>query len=172
MPTTKTRLSLLAAAILAVAAATTSASALAATSAPFDATFVGTFAVASTPGGSDPLFAVHESGSGDEQRLGTFEYTTALKQNFARPPEGCGPFSSTGVGGSAVLTFPEGQIRLHRSASATCFSFPLIENTDRWVIGGGSGRFRGASGTLTRTFTGNETTGGSTGTFSGTLRLR
>ncbi|MBM4028627.1 MAG: hypothetical protein FJ280_25010 [Planctomycetes bacterium] len=75
----------------------------------FETAFTGVFEIAGDIGGSG-LFVVEETGSGiEETELGAFTYTTSVFQNLARVPVGCGRNSSTGVGGSAVLTFADGR---------------------------------------------------------------
>ena len=79
----------------------------------FDADIQGFFFV-SGANGESPLFVVEESGTGYELMLGGFTYTTDLLHNMARAPDGCGPGSSTDLGGFGIMTFAEGELWLHR----------------------------------------------------------
>lgn len=140
------------------------------TSNAFEAAFMGVFEITGDIGGSG-LFVVEETGSGIEQtELGAFAYTTSVFQNLARVPAGCGRNSSTGVGGSAVLTFAGGQLRLHRTSGAVCFSFPTIRVEEEWVIASGTGDYVGATGKLSREFVGDVRFGAAAGTIRGVIR--
>ncbi len=136
----------------------------------FNADISGSFAV-SGANGESPLFVVKESGAGYEPMLGGFTYTTDLLHNLARIPDGCGPDSSTGVDGFGVMTFPDGQMWLHRISGSACFSFPLIVLDEQWRIAGGTGAYVSATGKLVRTFEGDVRTGTGIGSFSGTVKL-
>lgn len=146
------------------------ASAAAARHVSFEATADGSFWI---PGdvGSSPLFVVQETGDGSADDLGALHYELSVVQNMALPPAGCGPSSSTGASGAGVLTLPDGALSLHRSAGTSCFAFPLLEVEESWVVDGGSGRYRGASGRLLRRMTGDVRYGTATGSFSGSLKL-
>jgi hypothetical protein len=145
---------------------------VASTTQPFHATFEGTFDVPGSPGNSGPVFYVDETGSGTEATLGAFSYTTHLTQNTSHEPNGdCGEFSSSDVDGKAMLSFAGGDLNLRRSSGDACFNYPMVEATERWVIVGGSGTYRGTTGTLTRHWTGDVTTGAAEGTMDGTIRL-
>jgi hypothetical protein len=138
---------------------------------PFEAVFSGIFAITGDVGHSG-LFRVEESGSGIEQgELGAFSYTTALLQNSAHIPPGCGSGSSTGVDGSSVLKFADGDLRLQRTSGTACFAFPTVQIEERWVIASGTGAYIGASGELSRELVGDVRYGTSAGTLSGTIRL-
>jgi hypothetical protein len=154
-------------AMLAAAALTTSA---APTTTPFEATLTGEFWIAGDVGRS-PLFVVQESGSGVADELGSMHYELSVVQNMARPPTSCGPSSSTGTSGVALLTLDDGALSLHRSAGSSCFSFPLVELEESWVVGGGSGRYHGASGKLVRRVTGDVRNGSVSGSLSGNLKM-
>lgn len=137
---------------------------------PFEATITGSFQIAGDVGNS-VLFTVTESGSGTEATLGEFTIEASVIQNLARIPAGCGPNSSTGVDGTAVLTFADGTISLKRTAGTACFSFPFIHLEEQWVVAGGTGSFVGASGKLLRQADGNVLSGSFVGTISGTIKL-
>ncbi|HEY5730457.1 MAG TPA: hypothetical protein VIS72_10430 [Anaerolineales bacterium] len=139
-------------------------------SSSFEATFAGTFQITEDVGNS-PVFVVQEAGSGDEQTFGDFTYTTYLLQNLARIPPGCGRSSSTGVGGSAELSFADGVINLRRISGTVCFAFPNINVEESWVIASGTGNYAGATGTLSRQLVGNVISGVSSGMISGTINL-
>ena len=136
----------------------------------FDADIQGFFFV-SGANGESPLFVVEESGTGYELTSGGFTYTTDLLHNMARAPEGCGPASSTDLGGFGIMTFAEGQLWLHRISGSACFNFPVIELEERWRIASGTGAYKGATGKLVRTYVGDVRTGTGSGTFSGTIKL-
>jgi len=137
-----------------------------------DATFTGMFEIVGDIGQSG-LFEVEEAGSGVEQAgWGTFTYTASVRHNLARAPVSCGSNSSTGVGGSAVLTFASGQVWLHRSSGAACFLFPTIQVTEEWIIAGGTGDYLGATGNLVREFSGDVRNGATTGSLQGVIRYR
>jgi hypothetical protein len=137
---------------------------------PFEAAFAGNFYLTGDVGKS-VLFMVAETGSGYEvEKLGAFTYTTSLFNNLALTPPGCGSGSSTGADGSAVLTFADGQLRLHRVSGTVCFSFPTIRVVEQWVIASGTGAYIGATGNLSRQLTGDVRFGTSVGSLSGTIR--
>ena len=136
----------------------------------FDADIQGLFFV-SGANGESPLFVVEESGTGYELMLGGFTFTTDLLHNMARAPEGCGPASSTDLGGFGIMTFPEGQLWLHRISGSACFNFPVIELDEQWRIASGTGAYLGATGKLVRTYVGDVISGTGSGTFSGTIKL-
>lgn len=138
---------------------------------PFAATFTGNFEITGDVGESG-LFIVEESGSGNEQeKLGAFTYTTSVLQNLARTPPGCGRNSSTGVDGSAVLTFADGQLKLQRISGIVCFSFPTIRVEDHWVIASGTGNYVGTTGTLSRELDGDVRFGTAVGTIIGAIKF-
>jgi hypothetical protein len=137
---------------------------------PFEASTSGGFWVAGDVG-SSPLFVVQENGDGSAGDLGTVHYELSVVQNLARAPAGCGPSSSTGTSGVALLTLADGALSLHRSTGSSCFSFPFVQLDETWVVGGGSGRYLGASGRLLRRMTGDVRFGTATGSFSGKLKL-
>lgn len=135
----------------------------------FDAATEGTFQIMDRPGHSSVLFDVDEDGEGQERAAGAFDYAGTVIQNLARIPEGCGQDSSTGVDGSMRLTFTDGELELRRSSGEACFAFPFISVTERWVVAGGTGAYRGASGELVRELVGDVRTGETTGTLVGAL---
>lgn len=136
---------------------------------PFNATFTGNFSITGDVGKS-VLFMVVESGSGNEtEKLGAFTYSTSLLHNLALTPSGCGSGSSTGVDGSGILTFTDGQLRLHRVSGITCFAFPTIQVEEQWVITSGTGAYTGATGKLSRNLVGDVRFGTSVGSFNGTI---
>jgi hypothetical protein len=92
-----------------------------------------------------------------------------LIQNLARIPAGCGPNSSTGVDGKAVLNFGDGTIRLKRTSGLACFSFPFVNLDEEWVVTSGTGNYVGVSGKLTRHGVGNVIDGSFVGYVSGTI---
>lgn len=136
----------------------------------FEATTSGDFWIAGDVGGS-PLFVVQETGVGSADDLGSLDYVLSVVQNLARPPDGCGPSSSTGTSGVALLNLTNGALSLHRSAGSSCFSFPYVVLEETWVVGGGSGRYQGATGKLVRRVTGDVRFGSTTGSLSGRLKL-
>jgi hypothetical protein len=136
----------------------------------FSADIDGMFMV-SGANGESPLFVVEESGTGYETTLGGFTYTTYLLHNLARVPEGCGFNSSTGVEGIGVFNFPDGQMRLERISSSSCFAFPLVVLEESWRIASGTGAYVGTTGKLVRTFTGDVRTGMGFGAFTGTIKM-
>lgn len=138
---------------------------------PVEAAFTGTFAITGDIGQS-VLFVIEETGSGNEQtELGHFSYTSTVTQNLARVPDGCGSNSSTGVAGTAVLSFSDGELRLKRSSGTSCFAFPAIHIEEQWVIASGTGRYLGATGDLLRIADGDVRYRTTRGTFSGVIRL-
>jgi hypothetical protein len=137
---------------------------------PFEANFRGKFWVVDDVGKS-VLFIVEEAGSGQEQALGNFSYAASLPQNLARTPPGCGPNSSTGVDGSAILSFADGEITLKRTFGTVCFAFPLINVEENWVITSGTGSYIGATGKLSRQLAGDVRFGTTVGTISGAINL-
>lgn len=142
------------------------------TSDPFDATFSGNFYITGDDGKSG-LFIVEETGSGNEvANLGSFTYTTSLLHNLAVTPTGCGSGSSTGVDGSGIFTFADGQLRLHRVSGITCFEFPTIRVEEQWVIASGTGAYSGATGKLSRNLIGDVRFGTSVGSLSGTIKQK
>ncbi|MBI3154125.1 MAG: hypothetical protein HYZ20_01810 [Burkholderiales bacterium] len=157
-------------AVGALLAAMPPAASAAAQTLPFEATTSGEFWVAGDVG-SSPLFVVQETGDGSAGDLGAMHYQLSVVQNLARPPAGCGPSSSTGTGGVALLTLADGALSLQRSTGSSCFSFPLVQLDETWVVGGGSGRYQGASGKLVRRVTGDVRDGSATGSLSGSLKL-
>ncbi len=141
----------------------------------FVATFpltVGDFWIAGDVGKS-VLFIVEESGDGNEQTFGDFAYEASLLHNLARKPPGSSdPNSSTAVGGSAVLTFADGQIRLKRISGTAIFLFPTITVEEQWVIASGTGNYVGATGKLSRQFVGDVRFGTvADGTLEGTIEF-
>ena len=141
------------------------------TSSLFEATFTGEFRIAGDVGKS-VLFVVEESHIGEELTLGAFTYTAFLLHNVARIPPDCYPGSSTGVDGSAVLTFGDDQIRLKRISGTACFEFPTVEIEEQWVIASGTGNYRGATGKLSRQLDGDVGSWTAVGTINGTIRFR
>jgi hypothetical protein len=142
------------------------------TSDPFEATFTGNFYITVDVGKSG-LFIVEETGSGNEvENLGSFTYTTSLLHNLALTPPGCGSGSSTGVDGSGISTFADGQLWLHRVSGITCFEFPTIRVEEQWVITSGTGAYTGATGKLSRNLIGDVRFGTSVGSLSGTIKQR
>lgn len=137
---------------------------------PFEANFEGKFWIAGDVGKS-VLFIVEETGNGQEQALGNFSYTASLRQNLARTPPGCGPNSSTGVDGSAVLSFADGEINLKRTSGTVCFAFPYINVEEKWIIASGTGNYIGATGQVSRQLTGDVGSGTTEGTISGAIKL-
>jgi hypothetical protein len=137
---------------------------------PFEANFKGSFRLAGDVGKS-VLFMVEEAGSGQEQALGNFSYSASLLQNLARIPPGCGPDSSTGVDGSAVLSFADGEINLKRTSGTVCFDFPYINVEEKWIIASGTGSYIGATGKLSRQLTGDVRFGTTVGKLSGAIKL-
>ena len=137
----------------------------------FEATFSGSFGVV----GDDEravLFLVAESGKGEQTSKPTsrtFTYAASVLQNLARIPRGCGPNSSTGVDGFAVLTFVDGQIVLKRISGSACFAFPTIHVEERWRIVSGTGAYVGAEGKLSRQLDGDVRFGTVAGTMSGSI---
>lgn len=140
---------------------------------PFDAGIDGQFEVTEFIGDS-PLFVVEESGVGYEPTLGAFTYTTYLFHNLARVPDDddCGTFSSTAVGGSGVLNFADGQMRLQRVSGTACLMSSIIVLEEWWRIASGTGAYVGATGSLIREFYGDVPSGLGQGTIQGTIRLR
>jgi hypothetical protein len=136
---------------------------------PFEASFAGTFSVAGDVGRS-VLFVVQESGTGTTQASAAFNYTSSVLQNLARTPPGCGPSSSTGVDGFAVLSFGDGELTLKRIAGTSCFAFPNITVEEQWIIGGGTGAYAGATGALWRRMTGDVRFGSASGSLTGAIR--
>ncbi len=136
---------------------------------PLEANFTGEFWIAGDVGKS-VLFIVEETGSGQEQTLGNFSYAASLRQNLARTPPGCGPNSSTGVDGSAVLSFADGEINLKRTSGTVCFAFPFINVEEKWVITSGTGSYTGTTGQVSRQLTGDVRSGTTAGTISGTIK--
>ncbi len=142
------------------------------TSDPFDATFTGKFYITGDVGKSG-LFMVAETGSGNEvEKLGPFTYTTSLYNNLTLTPPGCGSGSSTGVDGSGILTFADGQLWLHRVSGITCFEFPTIRVEEEWVITSGTGAYTGTTGKLSLNLIGDVRFGTSIGSLSGTIKLK
>ena len=139
-------------------------------SSPFEAEFSGDFWIVGDVGKS-VLFIVEESGEGNELTFGDFTYNAYMLQNLARIPSGCGPSSSTGVGGFAVLTFDDGQMWLKRISGTACFSFPFISLDDQWRITGGTEAYVGASGKLSRQLEGDVRDNTTSGTINGTIKL-
>ncbi|MCK6623771.1 MAG: hypothetical protein DPW09_19205 [Anaerolineae bacterium] len=137
---------------------------------PFEANFTGEFWIAGDVGKS-VLFIVEETGSGQEQALGNFSYAASLRQNLARTPPGCGPNSSTGVDGSAVLSFADGEITLKRTSGTVCFAFPFINVEENWVITSGTGSYTGTTGQVSRQLAGDVRSGTTEGTISGVIKL-
>jgi hypothetical protein len=142
------------------------------TSSLFEATLTGDFGITGDVGGS-PLFIVEESGTGNEKILGAFTFESYLTHNLARVPPGCGPNSSTGVGGSSVLTFVDGsgQLKLKRISGTACFSFPFVTAEEEWVISSGTGNYVGASGKLSRQYVADVRSWIAVGPLSGTIKL-
>ncbi len=140
------------------------------TSSSFDAAFAGSFQISGDVGNSS-LFIVQEAGSGDERTFGDFTYSASLFQNLARVPAGCGPSSSTGVGGFAVLNFADGEINLRRVSGTVCFAFPIISVEESWMIASGTGSYVGATGKLSRQLKGNVIRGTTSGTINGVINL-
>ena len=136
----------------------------------FEASITGSFQITGDVGNS-VLFTVADSGSGTEVTFGEFTFDASVIQNLARIPAGCGPSSSTGVDGKAVLTFADGTINLKRTGGSACFSFPFIHIEEQWVITSGTGNYVGASGRLVRQADGNVINGSLVGTISGILKL-
>lgn len=136
---------------------------------PFEATFAGTFSVAGDVGRS-VLFAVHKSGTGSTQASAAFSYTASVLQNPARTPPDCGPSSSTGVDGFAVLSFADGELTLKRIAGTSCFAFPHTTVEEQWLVGSGRGAYAGATGALWRRMAGDVRFGTASGSLSGALR--
>jgi hypothetical protein len=137
---------------------------------PFEAAFTGIFEITGDVGESG-LFVVVEAGSGAEQTgFGAFTYRTSVFQNLARLPAGCGRNSSTGVDGSAVLTFADGQLALHRTSGTVCFAFPTIRVEEEWVVASGTGDLIGVTGRLSREFVGDVRFGTAVGTVRGVIR--
>jgi len=141
------------------------------------AEFTGIFWIVGVPGESE-IFGVEESGVSTESTLGAFSYTASVRYDEARIPPGCGPGSSTGVTGKAVLTFPDGsgQLKLRLKSGTACFypedDPPTVIVEEQWVIASGTGNERGASGKLSRQFVGVVGPFTAIGTFSGTIKIK
>jgi hypothetical protein len=142
----------------------------------FKASHQGEFRTGPGPGNSPPLFAVTETAEGYAEGLGAFTFTSSLVQNSARVPEGCtSEGSSIGVQGEAAMTLTAGTIRLRLVKGEACVdttvSPPVVETQQQWVIVGGTGRYRNATGQLTEALTGRLDTFTFSGTWSGMIRL-
>lgn len=137
---------------------------------PFDASYAGSFAITGDIGQS-VLFVIEETGSGfAPTTLGNFSYASAVMQNLARVPDGCGSNSSTGVDGAAILTFSDGQVRLKRISGTSCFAFPTLHIEERWIITSGTGRYLGATGDIARVADGDVRSRVLRGTLSGLIQ--
>jgi hypothetical protein len=122
----------------------------------------GEFTPGPGPGGPDrsPLFTVLEWAEGTAGEFGDFIFVSSLKQNTARVPSWCDSgIGNSGVEGSAVMIFEDGQMRLKRKSGQACVYLspsPIVINVEQWVVvAGGTGRYHKATGKLTREVTGS-----------------
>ena len=137
----------------------------------FDAAINGSFQITRRVGDVSVLIVIEEEGTGIEGTLGTFDFTSYLFHDDNRPRDGCGPLSTTGVDGSATLTFADGDLRLKRTSAETCFVYPNITVKSEWRIASGTGRYKGATGSLEKNFVGTLPSYTGTGTLIGNIKL-
>ena len=133
---------------LVVVALAVAGAASANTSVPFEASFSGT---SSATGPSSFLVVL----SGEATHLGKSSETVTVTLT-----PGPGPFCNTDIG-SVVLTGANGDQIFEAVTATTCFNLStgLVDLSGTATITGGTGRFEGASGTITVTGTINPATG-------------
>jgi hypothetical protein len=139
----------------------------------------GVFTPGPLPGSPDGsvLLTVFESATGSAEGFGYFEFVSSLKQNMARVPSWCtSGKGNTGVGGSAVMIFEDGLMRLKRVSGQACVDPvfpPIVVKQEQWVVvDGGTGSYSKATGKLTREVIGCLIDFSfENATFRGTIRL-
>jgi hypothetical protein len=123
---------------------------------PFKGSYSGTFTV------SFPV--VSSTASGHETHLGKSTETIAVTLT----PDGPGCQTNLGTG---VLTAANGDQIFFDATGTSCFNptTGLVDLSGTQTITGGTGRFEGASGTLTVSGTGNPATGTISYTLEGSI---
>jgi hypothetical protein len=132
------------------------ASSASAAEVPFKGHFSGTQTV--TPLGPQSAF-VHGSGTGTATRLGLFTVEFPHEVNFV-----------TRVGdGTYTFTAANGDMLIGDFTGQATGAPPLISIVEHITVTGGTGRFAGATGTITVERTFNQATGVTDASFDGTI---
>jgi hypothetical protein len=119
---------------------------------PFRATAAGTYQVQPPP----PNVVITATGVGQATHLGRFEF--AIRNTVtpvATPAPGC-VISSTEIF-TATLTAANGDTISLVGTGTSCQNPPAVEIVDVATVTGGTGRFEGATGSVTVTTTANQT---------------
>lgn len=110
-----------------------------------------------------PIMSVTASGSGNASQLGRFTVSYAVEVNLVTIA-GIGSAEFVAANGDSIYASGEGQA----TETGTPGVFDIVEN---YTITGGTGRFAGASGTITLDRVVDTNTGATSGVISGTIVL-
>ena len=110
-----------------------------------------------------PIMSVTASGSGNASQLGRFSVRYAVDVNLVTIA-GIGSAQFVAANGDSIYANGTGQA----TETGTPGVFSIVEN---YTITGGTGRFAGASGTITLDRVVDTNTGATSGTISGTILL-
>jgi len=122
--------------------------------------FKGTFSAVETSQLVFPILSVNREGTGTATYLGKYTEHATFQVNVLTL-SGTGPATFTAANGDTLFTSGVGQ--------ATPISPTVVSIVEVYTITGGTGRFADATGTFTLVRTLDQTTGVSTGTFSGAI---
>ena len=114
---------------------------------PFSATYSGTYQAQVVP---PHVIITDTGGKGQATHLGTFELTNRILVNLARGPvEGC-PVPGTTEVFTATLTGADGDDIVLEGTGHGCQTSPTtVSVVDTVEVTGGTGRFEGATGSIT-----------------------
>lgn len=110
-----------------------------------------------------PIMSVTASGSGNASQLGRFTVSYAVEVNLVTIA-GIGSAEFVAANGDSIYANGTGQA----TETGTPGVFDIVEN---YTITGGTGRFAGASGTITLDRVVDTNTGATSGVISGTIVL-
>ena len=110
-----------------------------------------------------PIMSVTASGSGNASQLGRFTVSYAVEVNLVTIA-GIGSAEFVAANGDSIYATGTGQA----TETGTPGVFDIVEN---YTITGGTGRFAGASGTITLDRVVDTNTGATSGVISGTIVL-
>ena len=122
--------------------------------------FKGTYSAVETNQLVFPILSVNREGTGTATYLGKYTEHATFQVNVLTL-SGTGPATFTAANGDTLFTSGVGQ--------ATPISPTVVSIVEVYTVTGGTGRFADATGTFTLVRTLDQTTGVSTGTFSGAV---
>lgn len=134
---------------------------------PFRATATGTYQVQPPP----PNVVITATGAGRATHLGRFEFLIRNTVTpVATPAPGC-VISSTEIF-TATLTAANGDTISLVGTGTSCQNPPAVDIVDVATVTGGTGRFEGATGSVTVTTTANQTARTEVVRFDGVISVR